>query len=191
MFIRIKKIKKYEYAYLVENKWRKYKVKDRSKASRQKVKKYLGRIHELKKYDKNCDNLILEDFEGSFKSIIHKLVKLHLINNGFKETDINVLEHEFENNNIKINLNEGKFIDYKSKSVVLKSGDGYLCEHSLKNLLEFKAEGYEEDVGIDLAKKFVSTGIPISNSVFIKAFEKVFRIKFNDTEESIYNTTNR
>jgi hypothetical protein len=40
MFFRIKKIKGKEYAYLVENEWKK-------NSSRQKVKQYIGRVYRL------------------------------------------------------------------------------------------------------------------------------------------------
>ncbi len=42
MFIRVKKVKQYHYAYLVENKWRKAKS-----SCREKVRQYLGRVHNL------------------------------------------------------------------------------------------------------------------------------------------------
>ncbi len=48
-FIRTKKIDGKEYAYLVENKWYKRKVKGRGKGPRQKVTKYLGRVHSFDK----------------------------------------------------------------------------------------------------------------------------------------------
>ena len=52
-FLRIKKVKGNEYAYLVENKWK--------SGSRQKVKGYIGRVH---RFDKKED----KDFLG-FKGI--------------------------------------------------------------------------------------------------------------------------
>ena len=61
--------------------------------------------------------------------------------------------------------------------VVIKSHEGYLCESTLKRLINFKARGYEDEVGYTLAKKFVEAGIDIPKQIFIWAFERVFKNK--------------
>ena len=55
VYIRIKKIKKkgreYRYAYLVENRWKKRVRKGSKKGARQKVKGYLGKVHDFSRVD--------------------------------------------------------------------------------------------------------------------------------------------
>ena len=57
MFIRVKKIGGKEYAYLVENRWRRRGTKNGQKGARQKVNGYLGRLYS---FDKKRDIGFLE-----------------------------------------------------------------------------------------------------------------------------------
>ena len=94
MFIRIKKIKKYEYAYLVVNKWTK-------KGPRQKSKKYLGRCVRLEKvkdldfkehFKLNEDKIEKLVHGNSTKKVLGKLMEFELLRHGFeydRKTKIN------------------------------------------------------------------------------------------------------
>jgi len=157
MFIRIKKIKNKEYAYLVANKW-----KDGS--SRQTVKSYLGSAYKPEKindYIKINNNL-------NFKELILDIVKQELLNHGFEEGEI------LKKDKIIIDLRNLKFIKNK-KGVVIALNEGFLCNHTLKELLNFKSKGHEEEVGVKLATMLVETGIRVPKEEFIHIFEKVFK----------------
>jgi len=92
VFIRTKRIKKAQYAYLVENVWT-------SKGSRQKIKSYLGRIIELKYKDEN-DEYELEE-SGEEK----ELIKEDKVSDNIKEDEVKEKKTEFERY-IGINLKE-------------------------------------------------------------------------------------
>lgn len=74
VFVRIKKLKGNEYAYLVANEWT-------INGSRQRVKAYLGRvIKPLREKEKITDVSNLE-----YRQAILALAKQELINHGFSE----------------------------------------------------------------------------------------------------------
>lgn len=151
-FIRIKKIKGYEYAYLVENVWRK-----RKKGARQKVKQFLGRIHkpelkgdmEFSKEDEYVKN-------NSFRQIVKDLVEYELLKHGSKDFII-----DFDKGLVLRN----------DRKVALQMNEGFLCNYTLKNLMNFKLGG--DEAGYDLANAFVEAGIKVPQDLFVKIFEKL------------------
>ena len=76
-FIRIKKINNKNYAYLVENTWKK-----RKKASRQKSLKYLGRVFEI---EKNKQNNFIFNSDESFQENLLGVIKNELVNFEFEK----------------------------------------------------------------------------------------------------------
>ena len=149
-FVRIKKVQGKEYAYLVENKWT-------SKGSRQKVKAYLGKIIRPPRIE--TLPLTIER-SWSFAETIQKLVEWDLSN------------HEIPT---EVSHKDGDF-KIKKKSVVLALNEGFLCKHTLSQLLSFKPKGkYEEQVGMELANALVEAGILMPKEQFILLFEKVYK----------------
>ena len=53
--------------------------------------------------------------------------------------------------------------------------DGFMCNLTLKNLLEFKAEGDEQNDGYRLARAFVEAGIKVPQDVFVSVFGKIYK----------------
>lgn len=162
-FFRIKKIKGKEYAYLVENEWNR-------KGSRQRVMEYLGRAYrfnstntadfsefiknnETEKYMQNSD----------INKIIRDLIKWELFKFGVNAQVFN------------IDLGN-KTIRKGGKNIVLVLNDGFMCNLTLKNLLEFKPEINEEDGSYRLARAFVEAGIKVSQDIFIELFAKLYKI---------------
>lgn len=160
MFVRIKKIKGYQYAYLVENSWK-------QGSSRQRVKAYLGRV-----YNFDCqEKLFAGMLDGNFQKIVLELLKWQLSCYGFA-----IAKNSAVNGGLRVNLDTLKFVQEKTgKPFVLQGKDGYLCQHTLKNLLQFKSAGYEEQVGRALAHALVDAGIDVPKDIFIKIFEKVYK----------------
>lgn len=167
-YIRVKRIKKksgnvYEYAYLVENRWRK-RISGGRKGARQKVIAFLGRNYKRNvvnetsflEYLKNDD---LNSYISShgFKEIVCDLVRWEL----YKHDVLDVIV-DFENFYVR---------NYKS-NVCLQINEGFLCDYSLKKLVNFKF-AVDEHAGISLAKAFVDAGIAIPRELFIKLFEKM------------------
>ena len=160
MFVRIKKLKGKEYAYLVENEWT-------INGSRQKVKSYLGRvIRPLKMKEKETDIS-----EMNYKQAVMTLLKQELQNHGFDET------LTFDNK-IKADLDEKK-ITNSGKNIVLAMNEGFLCSQTLKDALEIELTGHEEEAGTQLAKALVEAGLSIPKDAFVQLFEKIYKGKIN------------
>ena len=152
-FIRKKKIKVYEYAYLVENRWK----KRPKKGSRQKVKEFLGRVY--KPELKNDLGFVKEvDYvkNNSFRQIVKDLVEFELLKHNVKDFFV-----DFDKN----------FVLRNNRKVALQINEGFLCNYTLKNLLNFKLGG--EEAGYSLAKAFVEAGIKVPQELFVKIFEKL------------------
>ena len=161
-FFRIKKIKGKEYAYAVENKWKKT-------GSRQKVKGYMGRAYkfmlknntdfsQFRKIE-NAENYIKDN---SFKQVINDLIEWELF------------KHDINKNKFTIDL-DGLKIRQNEKNAVLLINEGFMCSMTLKNILEFKQEGDEANDGYRLARAFVESGIKIPQDVFVFLFGKLFK----------------
>ena len=158
MFIRIKKIKNKEYAYLVENKWL-------NNSSRQVVKDYLGRVCKPER----AKSVIKINHGLDFKEFILDLARQELLNYGFI-AEGGVLK----SGNVTVDLNELKFTKNK-KAIAISLNEGFLCAHTLSQLLNFRPKGNEEEVGMTLAIMLVEAGIKVPKEEFIHVFEKVFK----------------
>ena len=159
-FFRIKKIKGKKYAYIVENRWH-------SKGSRQKVKSYIGRVYGFNLL-KNIDFFEFLKIEDS-QAYLENNDKNRIINDliGWELFRFGVNSKEFS-----IGLNEKK-IQKNKKNVALMINEGFMCSITLKNLLEFKAEGDEQTDGYRLARAFVEAGIKVPQEVFIGLYGKL------------------
>lgn len=174
-FFRIKKIKGKEYAYIVENKWKRTAKSVRAlrgvkpQGSRQKVKGYLGRVYRFNlKSDinflqfKKIENVEKYVIENDFKKIINDLAEWELLRYGINK------------NAFTVNLDELK-VQQNRKNVVLMINEGFMCNLTLKNVFEFVPEGDEASGGYKLAKAFVESGIKIPQEVFVGLFGKLFK----------------
>lgn len=161
-FFRIKKIKGKEYAYVVENKWKK-------KGSRQKVKGYLGSAYRFV-LKNNADFFQFKKIESAenyikdndFKKIISDLVEWELF------------KHDIDKNKFTIDLDELKVLQ-NEKNAVLLINEGFMCSLTLRNILEFRPEGDEANDGYRLARAFVESGVKIPQEVFVGLFGKLFK----------------
>ena len=158
-FFRVKRIKGKEYAYIVDNEWKR-------KGSRQKVKAYLGRAYKFS---------LMNDVD--FLKYLNIENAQHYVEANGKDKIISDLV-EWELHKFKISREEF-FIDVSNsriqknnKNVVLLINDGFLCSHTLEKLLGFKAQGSETD-GYYLARAFVEAGIKIPREIFIGLFGKL------------------
>ena len=174
-FFRIKKIKGKEYAYIVENKWKRTAKSVHALrgvkpiGSRQKVKGYIGRAY---RFDLNSDVDFLKFAESQntdeylnkrdIKKIINDLIEWEF----FK---FNIDERQF-----CIEINDKK-VQRNKKDIALLINDGFMCSLTLKNLLEFKIENDEENDGYRLARAFVEAGIKVPQDIFIGLFSKLYK----------------
>ena len=150
MFIRIKRIKAGEYAYLVHNAWTK-------QGPKQKVKKYLGKVTrpeivknmDFNNYRDTKDFKKYVDDNTQF-SIIRDLVDWELARRG---------------------------LDKKSlKKQVMAINEGYLCAYMVKRLMNIQITSGEYEDQVALAKAFVDAGIAIPQELFVAYFQKQAQI---------------
>jgi len=160
VFIRLKNRvsngKSLDYAYLVENSYRR-------NGPKQKVKKYLGRIY---KFDIVKD----EEFKlvgGSYKELLCSLFENELKKHGF------VLKNNvYVCGDCSVDLNNLKFLGIKGNKIVIQINAGFICEHSLNELFNLKfSEG--EEFKKEFAKKLVLGGLDIKPEVFVELYGKL------------------
>ncbi len=167
-FIRTKKIKGKEYAYIVENKWKK-----RGNKVKQKTKKYLGRVYRHSKVEEKdfCDFLNIEDIESYIaekdkKEIINDLVRWELSNHGFKEQEGRLIKES-----CFLDIGKKKVYNERGNDIALGFNEGFLTGYAMRKLHNFTAEDEEE--GYDFAKMFIEAGINVPKGVFVGIFKKV------------------
>jgi hypothetical protein len=168
MFIRTKTRKNksgktYIYAYLVSNKYRK-------KGPKQKVKKYLGRVHVLEKLKNEQFSTHFTNINTNKKPLenaILELLKLELVNHGFKQQENLTYKRE----DITVDLDKCKVFDSTGNSIYLALNDGYMGNKTLLEVLEYKPPlGLDKEIGKDLAKKLISSGIMLDSNTFLSTF---------------------
>jgi len=162
VFVRIKKLKGREYAYLVANEWT-------INGSRQKVKGYLGRVIKLTKQTEKTADISVFDYKQS----VIALVKQELWNHGFNS--------EFTLEDIKADITEITFTK-KGKNIVLAMNEGFLCMKTLKDALDIELTGYEEQAGMQLAKALLEAGLSFPKDTFVQLFEKIYKGNKNTGE---------
>lgn len=164
-FIRTKKINGKEYAYLAENRWLKTK-----KQPKQKVRAYLGRVisPDIKE---EMEDISFYDYKGvhDAESYVSEKSREDIIQDLIR---FEIKKHEC--GNIKFMHDKGS-LKSKNRNVVLKINDGFLCSHTIQELLSLQSQGDEEEFGIELAKAFVNAGIAVPREIFVGFFSKIFK----------------
>ena len=159
-FVRVKKIKGNRYAYLVENTWQ-------GRGSRQHVKAYLGKVLTPEASSSvSAPDISDKNFEDS----VITLAAWTLTNHGFANGNgLHVRE--------EVNVDLGaKSVKRKTKAAVLELNEGFMCSHTLKQLLDFQGEGsHEEEVGQRLAGQLLEAGISVSHETFVELFKKIYK----------------
>ena len=160
-FFRIKKIEGKEYAYIVENEWSR-------KGSRQKVKGYLGRVYR----PNPVKDINFSEYANveNIQSYIDNNEKIKIIND---LVEWELFKFDVDKEMFKINLHN-RTIRKNDKNIALWINDGFMCNLTLKNLLDFKPGGDEETDGYRLARAFVEAGIKVPQEVFIGLFGKLY-----------------
>lgn len=177
MYIRKKKVKGNEYAYLVQNRWKK------NKGSRQKVKGYLGRVHRAEMSE--ADNIgfleyykitELDKYMASKDNdhVIKDLIRWELSRHGFKDDGNGMCK----NNDIAFDF--GKLSLYqnrneKQKPIVLEMNEGFMCDKTINSLINFRIGRDINRAGYKLAQAFLEAGIKAPQEVFVGFFEKLYR----------------
>jgi len=165
MFIRNKRVKKYNYGYLVKTRWTK-------KGPRQKVSKYLGRVVEPSQVrEVPYHEYVKPGFAENAvpKEIVKSLVSWVLYCHGFERT-----RSTWKNGGVAVSLGTIRVHENGRKAVVKMNGD-YLCDYTLRRLLRFQSSKGQEETGAMLAKAFVGAGIPVPADVFVTLFTQIYK----------------
>lgn len=168
-FIRTKKIKGNEYAYIVSNSWKK-----KDQETKQKVKAYLGRVYRLSptkelRFENTLSQNLIEYLEKTGKQrLVKDLIIYELLKHGFNK-DGNV----YINGDCIVDIEKNRVCTVRNSKAALGMNEGFLCDYHLKKLLKFNESGEEEEVSYKLAKLFVESGISIPKEVFIAYFNKI------------------
>ncbi|MBW2969903.1 hypothetical protein KY309_02355 [Candidatus Woesearchaeota archaeon] len=154
MFVRVKRIKGKPYAYLVENEWTPW-------GSRQKVTKYLGKTIKLTRFSES-----LTELPKGLQQTILEAIAQELKNHGFTRED-----HLLKQEDITVDLKE-KTITQKTKRITLEMNEGYLCEHTLNELLAFAPEERPDESAKKLANLVLEAGLKLTEEQFVHLFEQ-------------------
>ena len=182
MFLRKKKVKNKEYLYAVENSWNKGIVK-------QKVKRYLGRVHKLEEIRKVSFSAFIKqkeklDLEGYLNlidsdSLVYDLVKWELYRRGFK-----IKKENAQKGLLDVDFTKRlKILNQKKRPFCIECKNGYINNLSINMILNAKSRE-EGDIdkkkeALGFAKIILEGGINIPQEVFIE----LFGMKFIDVEK--------
>lgn len=168
-FIRTKKIKGNEYAYIVDNKWKK-----KDKEARQKVKTYLGRVYKLSAVKElSFEDTIscgLDEYldKTNKQRIVKDLIRFELLKHGFVKRG-----KVYVNGECLVDISRKKVYNSRQGKAAIGINEGFLCNYYIRKLLRFNESGEGEEVGYKLAKLFVESGIAIPKEIFIGYFNKI------------------
>ena len=156
MFVRKKKVKGQYYGYLVKNKWT-------SKGPRQKVLKYLGKVHTTKR---NKNQELDPEFinKTALNEVIGHLIERELECHGFQFT-----KGHWHLNELKV-YPKGD-VSYLGRKAVIEMNEGFLCRDTIKQLKSIIKEPLIEPT--QLANAILEAGISIEGEHFAKLFMKI------------------
>lgn len=174
MYIRIKKIKGIEYAYLVKSYWSK-----RKKTPKQKTIKYLGRVHKFKRTkDYSIEKYLkIKDIEKYFnktpiKILIKNIIKSELYNHSFKEEKKDILKQ----NNVVVDFkNRRVYNSLNNKSICIEINNNFISTKTLRNVINHIIPPglTNQQIYKYLANSFLSTGIDIPEERFIIISQRI------------------
>ena len=161
-FVRVKRISGKEYAYFVENTWQ-------PQGSRQKVLQYLGKVFRPQPRANDAPELALG---LAFKDAVLALAAWELRNHGFAPAGG---ESRFVHAEQQHSAEPERFtfLDAKGHPLTIAMNEGFLCETTLKQLLEFTPKENRESTMKMLASAILEAGLKVSPETFAELFEKV------------------
>lgn len=163
MFVRVKKIKDKEYAYLVENVWT-------DKGSRQKTKAYLGVV---KQVDKNPSQAVVQWVaQGDRWGVVSQMLCDELVAIGFiKASNSAILEND---QGVVVDLVRRKvYLD--KKQVVVRLRGGFICSYTLDALKSAVVHNHKQ-YAHRLAKALLAVGLELDSSMYIDLYEYLLSV---------------
>ena len=156
MFVRKKKVKGQHYGYLVKNKWT-------SKGPRQKVIKYLGKVHKISRQkEQKIDPILIK--KAGLNELIDKLVERELQCHGFE-----LIDGYWHLSEVKVHPKG--HVSYKGRKAVLEINEGFLCRDTIRQLKTIVKEPLIEPA--QLASAILEAGISIEGENFAQLFMRI------------------
>lgn len=155
VFVRVKKVRGNKYGYAVANNWT-------LKGPRQRVVGYLGRVYQPEKKEKVSE----------FEEFVQKPLKKYLEISDYKNIIKDLIEFQLQNNEIPEEIEfdkENLTIKKGKKKVVIAINEGYLCDYTIKKLIDYDGE---DATGFNLADLITAAGIKLNEEIFITLFSK-------------------
>ncbi len=173
MYIRTKKLKKEDYAYLVNSKWNKTK-----RTSKQQFSGYLGRIYKPEKqFNIKLNSIKRIDSNESYiantqlQEILKDVIIIDLLNHNLRQN-----KYIYEGQDYYVDLVKLKVYNKKFNPCVIKMNNGFLCDYTLKNLFNtLPSSTNEVEFGKKLARAFIEAGIEINQELFVLIFDKIYK----------------
>lgn len=157
MFIRVKTITKYRYAYLVESIWKNGKTK-------QRVKKYLGKV------------LVFEDTKPLTHTTKNTLITDFLEQLGFTQQKAQYIY----NTQIAYATKTTTLTFTTTKPAVIQVNEGFVCTVTLRNLKKLLEKAYvlenQQDDITTLATALIDCGIRLDKKAFISLYSELANI---------------
>lgn len=154
MFVRLKKINGREYGYLVENTWT-------SQGPRQTVTGYIGKIIRPPR----VHTTPFTPANGTYRDIITQILHHTLLDHGFSSDG-----NTYQKDRTSINLRTHTVAE-NGKPAVLAIDQGFLCDHTISQLLTLTHKEKPEEAMHALAHALVKAGITISTENMVTLFE--------------------
>ncbi|MBI2577154.1 hypothetical protein HYV84_08125 [Candidatus Woesearchaeota archaeon] len=173
-FIRVKTIptkkgEKYQYAYLVSNRYSR-----KTKKVCQKVISYVGRVYRFPKGIDTAANPAptpgLGLGESPFHEMLAGLFQQELANQGFRQAG-----DGWSNDELCVRFEEKTVVFSKGRgplNAAIMMNEGFFCRHTYDALMHFKGTGTEAEIGSQLANALLGAGLKVSNELFVALVEK-------------------
>lgn len=164
MFVRIKTVNNRPYGYLVKNEWTPW-------GSRQRVTKYLGRVHQPERVSDDITPL-----PSGFTASIHAAIDQELRNHGFLTEGTCLTK-----GSITVNLDNGT-VRQRKKHTVIQMNEGFLCDHTLQQLLAFTPKERADKSAKALANHALEAGLRLTEEQFVHLYEHANTFKKHQEE---------
>ncbi|MBW2988034.1 hypothetical protein DRJ48_00810 [Candidatus Woesearchaeota archaeon] len=163
MFVRTKRVKGNEYAYLVKSVWTK-------QGPRQRVVRYIGRVFKPKK----VHNIGVEEYGGmavkelakeDIQTLLTLLVERELSNHGFQRRG---KQWVLDGCVVKPSIGAATI---NGHNIAVRMNEGFLCRSTIRALK--RVLGKDKLSGHELASAFLEAGIDIDKQLFVLLYQRL------------------
>ncbi len=167
-----------EYAYLVFSKRR----KKSKKSPKQRVSKYLGRVIELFSAPKQCQSMPINANQCQSMPINAPLNPTEAVKSLFETLLLSaefqrVKKETFRRGDVEVDLFglTVKSIETGQK-LCIQANEGFISDYTLRKIVRYRPpETTEKEIGQDLAKRLLASGLKPSQEVFLALYYQILK----------------